>query len=329
MPTSRRRRLLILLFALLTLCGSGATYQLLAERSDLKRHPPPGVWVDAGGHRLQLHCMGQGSPTVMLEAGLGNGITHWAALQPLISGHTRVCAYDRAGLGWSEAGPLPRDANRIASEFAAMASASGEAAPFVLVGHSNGGLYARLFAYRHPQAVAGLVLLDPNHEDGPQCELPPALRWTYGPLVQTAPLGLPRLLLPLLFPLEASPLPEAAREAFGALRASRDALRATWSELGQACASYATLKAERRDFGELPLLVISAGKRPPETGDFIALHAELAATSRRGEHRVAEGLGHFLQLESPQMVAEAVQQVIQQTRAAVAVKLHPAGPDQH
>ncbi len=327
MPAPRSRRLLLLLAVLLVLCGSGGVYQLLAERADLARHPPPGRWVDAGGHRLQLHCSGEGGPTIMLEAGLGNGITHWAALQPQLAGHSRVCAYDRAGLGWSEAGSLPRDADRIAREFAALVAASGEAGPFVLVGHSNGGLYTRLFAYRHPQAVAGLVLLDPNHEDGPQCELPAFSRWTFGALVRTAPLGLPRLLLPVLFPLDASPLPSEAREAFAALRARRDALRSVWSELGQTCANYATLTAERRSLGELPLLVISAGRRAPEAGDFVALHARLAQASTRGEHRVAEGAGHFLQLEAPALVADAVLQVVAMARADAAVRAQPSAPD--
>jgi pimeloyl-ACP methyl ester carboxylesterase len=315
MPAARSRRLLSLLAVLLVLSGCGGVYQLLAERADLARHPPPGRWVDADGLRLQLHCIGEGRPTVMLEAGLGNGITHWAALQPQLAEHTRVCAYDRAGLGWSEAGSFPRDADRIAREFAALVEASGESGPFVLVGHSNGGLYARLFAYRQPEAVAGLVLLDPNHEDGPQCELPAFSRWTYGPLVQTAPLGLPRLLLPLLFPLGSSPLPPEAREAFAALRARSVALRSTWSELGQTCANYATLKAERQPLGELPLVVLSAGRRPPEAGDFVALHARLAQGSTRGEHRVAEGVGHFLQLESPALAADAVLRVLAMVRA--------------
>jgi len=322
MSKSRFRRLSVVATLLLVLAAGGHAFQRLSEDADLARHPPPGRWVDVGGYRLQLHCTGSGSPTVMLEAGLGNGITHWSALQPLLAVHTRVCSYDRAGLGWSDLGPLPRDADRIAAEFAALMGAADETAPVVLVGHSNGGLYARLFAYRQPHRVAGLVLLDPNHEDGPQCELPPAMRWSYGPLVQTAPLGLPRLLLPLLFPLQPTRLPDEAREAFAALRARSAALRTTWDELNQACSSYATLKAERRDLGELPLVLMSAGRRPAEVGDFIALHAALADSSRRGEHSVVEGAGHFLQLEVPERVAESVLRLVWQARAASTGDVH-------
>jgi pimeloyl-ACP methyl ester carboxylesterase len=154
------------------LCGlivvtalTGATYQWLATRKDLALTPPPGHLVDIGGYRLHLWCTGNGAPAVILDTGLGGSSADWGFVQPDIAQFTRVCSYDRAGMGYSDSGPSPRTARRIASELADLLARSGIAGPVVLVGASIGGFNVRVFASDHPDRAAGLVLVDASHED--------------------------------------------------------------------------------------------------------------------------------------------------------------------
>ena len=120
----------------------------------------PGRSYDVGGHRLHLDCAGTGSPTVVLESGLGEVSTSWARIAPAVAGTTRVCTHDRAGQGWSDDSPHPPDGLRTAAELQTLLRRAGEEGPYVLVGHSSGGSYAMAFAARHPVQVAGMVLLD-------------------------------------------------------------------------------------------------------------------------------------------------------------------------
>jgi len=158
-------RILLGLLALIVLLAlGGATYEAIMAARDGKRYPPPGQLVDVGGYRLHLHCIGQGSPTVVLDAGLGAFSLDWGAVQPHIATSTRVCAYDRAGLGWSDPGPTPRSPQQSASELHALLTKGGVEGPYVLVAHSISGKTARLFASQHPDEVAGMVLVDARHE---------------------------------------------------------------------------------------------------------------------------------------------------------------------
>ena len=157
--------LLGLVGLLLVLLASGATYESIASRRAALRYQAPGRLVDVGGHRLHLHCSGQGSPTVVLDTGLGMPSASWVLVQPVVAQWTRVCAYDRAGYGFSDLGPTPRTSQRIVEELHALLDRAGEPAPYVLAGHSFGGFTIRLFASRYPSQVAGLVLIDASHED--------------------------------------------------------------------------------------------------------------------------------------------------------------------
>jgi len=158
-------RILLGLLALIVLLAlGGATYEAIMAARDGKRYPPPGQLVDVGGYRLHLHCIGQGSPTVVLDAGLGAFSLDWGAVQPQIATSTRVCTYDRGGLGWSDPGPTPRSPQQFASELHALLTKGGVEGPYVLVAHSISGKTARLFASQHPDEVAGMVLVDARHE---------------------------------------------------------------------------------------------------------------------------------------------------------------------
>jgi pimeloyl-ACP methyl ester carboxylesterase len=151
--------LLVLFFAAVYLNELVAHY-----RAD-QRYPMPGRLVDVGGHRLHIHTVGEGWPTVVLDAGLGESALTWAGIQPEIAKFSRVCSYDRAGMGWSDPGPQPRTYPRIAAELHTLLHNAGEKPPYVLVGHSAGGFTVRLFAQFHPDEVAGVVLVDPSDEE--------------------------------------------------------------------------------------------------------------------------------------------------------------------
>lgn len=159
------KALLWLVVALLVLAVIGAIYQAIGTEIYRRIYPPPGELVDVGGYSLHINCVGEGSPTVILEAGSGANSVDWANIQPEVANTTRVCAYDRAGTGWSEPGPEPRDLQQIAGELHTLLGNAGIGGPYVLVGHSFGGLYVRMYAEMYPKEVAGMVLVDSSHPD--------------------------------------------------------------------------------------------------------------------------------------------------------------------
>lgn len=293
--------------------AAGAAYQAIAERRAFAAYPPPGQLVSVGEHRLHLRCIGAGEPTVVLEAGLGNDGTFWTPVQEGLADYSRVCAYDRAGLGWSEEGPRPRSADQITEELAALWDAIGGSGPKVIVGHSNGGLHALIYAARNPAEVAGLVLVDPNPGTSGDCEsLPFLTRTLYGGLVGLAPVGIPRALLPVLFPLDSSPLPEREREIHAALRGRASALRTLWSEWKQTCQLQSAAEAAAEAGVRVPVIILSAESRPPaqDATWILKRHREMAAVSPTGSFRLAEASGHWIQLDSPEAVIRAVRDVM-------------------
>lgn len=144
---------------------AGCAYQAVGEWADARNYPPPGNLIDVGGYKLHLYCTGAGAPTVILDAAFPAQVSNWVSVQPPVAQETRVCAYDRAGHGWSDSGPVPRDAKQHALELKRLLETANEAGPFVLVGHSLGGLYVREFADQYPQEVAGMVLIEGTHPD--------------------------------------------------------------------------------------------------------------------------------------------------------------------
>jgi pimeloyl-ACP methyl ester carboxylesterase len=139
----------------------GMSYQRAGERRDTRLHPPPGKFVDLGTHRLHLLEEGRGSPTIILEAGLMSTNLSWTDIRRKLAESYRVVTYDRAGLGWSDIGPMPRTAERIVDELHSLLALAAIPGPYVLVGHSFGGLTMPLFATRYPEKIAGMVLVDP------------------------------------------------------------------------------------------------------------------------------------------------------------------------
>ena len=164
-PYGRVRRLVewivlsCVVLATVAVAGS-SVFNTIASHRFWVLHPPPGEILEVDGHRMHIHCMGQGSPTIVLDSGWGNDSFVWGEIQPQLAANTRVCSYDRAGYGWSEARPAPRDADQIVNELHQLLLKAQVTGPIILMGHSIAGLYMRDYATRYPEKVAGMVLID-------------------------------------------------------------------------------------------------------------------------------------------------------------------------
>src|SRR6266487_4109457 len=314
--TLRRTRRILLVSALLLalLALTGFLYQSIASAQDASSYPAPGKLIDVGGYRLHLSCTGTarlGSPTVILEAGYGNASLVWSKVQPWVASFTRVCSYDRAGYGWSDTGPLPRTAGRMVTELHTLLARAGVAGPYVLVGHSYGGLIMQLYASTYPQQVAGLVLVESVHAD--QFRYPALHVGPIPPICQAlAPFGIVRVLGFALLPSVAEYAPTAqpaAKAQFNQTRFCQTASDeyAAWDE------SSAQVRAARPSLGHLPLVVLTHGLPylgPQGERDWQALQGNLAGLSSHSRYIIATRSGHFIQLEQPDLVIAAIKQVL-------------------
>jgi pimeloyl-ACP methyl ester carboxylesterase len=333
--------IVLLLTLLLALLVAGVLYQAIGSARDTRRFPPPGKLVSIGSHRLHIHVTGEGSPTVVLDSGLPATVLSWCRVQPEVARLTRVVSYDRAGLGWSELGPLPRTSLRIVEELRALLRAAELPPPYVLVGHSFGGFTARLFAGRYPEEVAGVVLVDPIHPEEwqqPDTQLRGKLIGgarlaRYGALVvrlgvgrfialmgRLGALGAARFLVTVITGgavgrennrmAPASKLPEELRPAarhFWLLPKSYLALAGQVESLPESAAQVAEVKS----LGDLPLRVLSGGSPGPER---LARQEAAAQLSTSGKHLIAAASGHWIQLDDAEIVVEAIRQVVAAAR---------------
>ena len=165
MKTKAFRIISIVVLVLVLLVLGTAIAGTIAKSNLAKEYSAPGQLVDVGGYKMHINCVGQGSPTVILEAGTGDFSLIWAYVQPEVAKYTRVCSYDRAGFGWSEASPHPRTGNMMVEELHTLLVKANIQGPYVLVGHSLGGLLARVYTHNYPDEVAGLVLVDSAYEE--------------------------------------------------------------------------------------------------------------------------------------------------------------------
>jgi pimeloyl-ACP methyl ester carboxylesterase len=321
------QRIGLILAALFMLVGVLFAIGQVARRAAEARAQMPGRMINLNGQAFHLLCQGPvviGQPTIVLEAGLGETSLTWAGIQPSLAATHRVCAYDRPGYGWSAASTQPPTAAGTADTLARLLAAAGEPRPYVLVAHSLGGVYARVFAQRYPEAIAGLVLLDPSHE-----EMVSRLPADWQAQIQAAEaaaaqeLHLPAQLADLgvsaLFPqfAPADPrLPAAAQELVRALGgADGQGLRTLAQEIGASARMLVEVQAMRvHDLGDLPLVVVKAGtsapSAPPEglspftpTYD---LHAELAAQSTRGRLITLAESSHYVHYDEPEQVIRII-----------------------
>jgi pimeloyl-ACP methyl ester carboxylesterase len=284
---------------------AGATYQSLATRRDLAATPPPGHLVDIGGYRLHLWCTGNGAPAVILDTGLGGSSTGWGLVQPEIARFTRVCSYDRAGMGYSDPGPSPRTARRIASELAELLARSGIAGPVVLVGASIAGFDVRVFASDHPDRAAGLVLVDASHEDDAH-EVPRMARFV--PLLST--IGVFRL-LGVSFGQNIESLAPSVRQFAQATRFRTAGYQAAADELIHIRESAEEVRRSRRTL-TIPVLVVTGGRGADE--NWRRLQQDQASLSDRGCLIVAQASGHVVAADQPEVVVDAIRTVVETAR---------------
>jgi pimeloyl-ACP methyl ester carboxylesterase len=288
------RWLLYPVIATLALASIGGGYQTLGEAADAKAYPMPGQLIDVGGHRLHLSCTGSGTPTVVLEPGAGEMSSNLGWITPAVARNTRVCVYDRAGRGWSEPADTPEDGAQIATDLHTLLQRGHVPGPYVLAGHSFGGLYVLTFAARYPDEVAGMVLVDstaPASAANPGAPSPghgasSDVLSRVSALVSTAArLGLGRLYARSAF----GSLPPRSRDEVRASDATPSTLRSTIDEYVQATSS-TEQAAALRDFADKPLIVLTAGSGHDAAWSTAQNH--MARLSTNSVHRVIAGATH-------------------------------------
>lgn len=282
-------------------------------RSDPARYPIPDRLVEVGGYRLHLNCSGEGSPLVVLDAGLGDSGMVWHMVQEQAAVYGRICSYDRAGYGWSDPGPKPRTYQKAAEELHILLRNAGEQGPFVLVGHSAGANTVRLYAAAYPDEVAGLVLIEPPLLTGANPILVGGLRLMRQGLKWLSWLGIIRLLgkrskMNLLFG-GANP-PAALSEQAGFLYRP-DAIETSIAEIE---ALPETIQALNQSNGpgawrDWPVVVIAANKGKQPSPEVRRRLEALARLSTNGMVQWVDG-SHFVHFEHPEVVVAAIRQVI-------------------
>jgi pimeloyl-ACP methyl ester carboxylesterase len=299
----------ILTLALLGAGLIGMMTESVLARGDDERYPIPGRVVAADQGALHLNCTGTGSPTVLLEAGLGEPGLTWAEVQDELDQHFTVCSYDRAGYGWSPAGAGAWEAEVASLQISQALRAADNNGPYVIAAHSVGSLVARELRHREPEAVAGMILLDPTNE-----VMLERIGTPGGAIVERtvmgalARIGIVRMFGDWLIPSFAgSPPPKElldnAPAAYhpGAIAASTRELH------GGPSAAAHLLAVEDSDWADLPLTVISAATTTQGDLDH---HRDLASRSSAGRHLTAESGGHYIHYDDPQLVVDAICDVV-------------------
>lgn len=323
-----KRVLAALIGLLLVLSVTGATIQYVATKISERRYPPPGKLVDIGGYRLHLNCSGEGAPTVIMDSGAGGNSLSWYLVQPEIAKFTRVCTYDRAGLGWSERGPLPRTSRHFVQELHALLVNANIKGPYVLVGHSLGGMNIRLYAVLYPDDVAGMVLVDSGHEDQsrffPKIKEPFELRVLNTPFLHKSLsiLGVNSLFrFWIEFDSRVSPQIQAMRLAVQTRTKNLLTVVDEYLSFNKDCEQ---LRGAPKTLGNMPLVVLAHETNPKLTGIsddqmnqaieieriWRELQIELSHRSRKGKLIIAEKSGHGIQFDQPELVIEAVRSVL-------------------
>lgn len=306
----------------------------------------PGQWIDIGTHRLHLRCDGDGWPAVVFDAALGASSLSWSLVHTDVAAVTRTCSYDRAGFGWSEAGPRPRTTGRIADELYELLLRAAVPMPCVLVGHSFGGLVLRLLAARHRDAAAALVLIEPAHaaewiqpsEEQRKliargvrlCGLGEAaarigLARAVSALVSVGALGAARATVTMLsrgglrredegILAPVWKLPPEARALLKYMWTQPKFFEALGSQIASICESAAQVAREApNDYGDLPLVVMTAANAGERR---MQADAALAQQSRRGRHVIVGDSGHWVPLDAPGAVIETITEVVREIRAS-------------
>jgi pimeloyl-ACP methyl ester carboxylesterase len=331
-------KVLVLLVVVLCALAAGAVYQAVGARRSAGLHPPPGAVIDVDGQRLHLVRAGTGRPAVVFEAGVAASSLSWTRVMPEVAAFTHAVAYDRAGLGWSEAARSARSVDRIVAELRGVLARTGDA-PSVLVGHSFGAFLVLVYAARYPGEVAAVVVLDPPSEwqdlDSTRTGLLRRgiqasrlggvlarlgiVRASLALLTGGAP-GVTRGGIRVLGPRAVRTLEHLAGEVRKLPPDVHPAVQALWSDPKcframaqhlEALGAMGAAAGRIASLGDLPLTVISARDQPPEMH---AKHRALAYLSSRGRHLVAAKSGHWIHLDEPELVVDAVRAAVEHAR---------------
>jgi pimeloyl-ACP methyl ester carboxylesterase len=313
---------LLVLILVLVVCTYAAG--VLAKRQLARQNLPPGQWTDINDYSLHIYCTGEGSPTVVLEAGLNDFHVTWARVQPEVAKSTRVCSYDRAGLGWSQPSPNPRTSSVMAEELHTLLRNTGIEGPYILVGHSFGGIVVRSFARQYPSVVAGMVLVDSAHEE--QTSRLPFL-WDsaeeliaqFRTLSFMSTSGL-MALSPTSIPNRG--LPEDAYRQYQAVLATMDYFNGAIAETKTFYS--ATPQPKPMSLGDLPLVVLRHGipdaavdkgtQQIQFEQEWARMQDELARLSSNSRQIIAGQSGHYIQLDQPEIVIDSILELIRTAR---------------
>jgi len=332
-PPRKRRALRWIVYLLAGLSGIvillaiiGAIYQSVERSNDLRTHSPPGSLVDVSGYKMHLYCVGDGSPVVILESGLNDSWLSWYKVQPSVAKFTRVCSYDRASVGWSDAQPEPPDSQNIALHLNHLLKNAGVKPPYVLAGHSIGGIHVRVYQNMYPKDVVGIVLVDSAHPDQMK-RFPPQLRkWV---VLQKLEFKLWKLSMRFGIPRFVKICGNGPAEIRDALRTVECNTR--WAETQEAESNYFDSSADEGrksgSLGSMPLVIVS--RDPDKSGLPGIIGADLAKQteiawgqmqedlshlSTRGRRVVGEGTTHYVQLQRPALVIDAIQIAVDASR---------------
>ena len=303
----RGRLLLVPVIATLLVFAIGGGLATVSAATNPGAAVGSGQLVDVGGRRLYIECTGSGGPVVVLQAGLGASSFSWERIAPAVTGSTTVCAYDRAGHGRSDEAAAPQDGIALATDLHTLLERAGVAGPYILVGHSSGGAYVRVFAARYPDEVAGMVLLDAQPADA-FTALPgyPAF-YTGLRIVATLSPSLARV--GLLGPILGLPADESTTAA---ARGGRDEILALPAALEQAL--------ELTSLGDRPLVVVSAGSGQQE--GWLDAQDRLPGLSTASVHRVLADATHNSLISGADATAssQAILDVVTSIRAGTALR---------
>jgi pimeloyl-ACP methyl ester carboxylesterase len=311
----------------LVLLLAGVVFQFVTTKIDERRYPALGEMVDVGGYDLHLNCTGggEGAPTVVMDSGLGGTVLDWQLVQPKVAKFARVCTYDRAGMGWSDSGAQPRTSQQVVRELHTLLSNAEVRGPFVLVGHSFGGTNMQVYASQYPNEVAGMVLVDSALEDEKAVALTQSLQPSPVLLKIYSTIGLTRLPYTLGGATSGLTSPEFEDEQ-AAISSHRKHVFAIADETSSLQESFDENHANPMSLEDRPLMVLSAGSVQTEgTGlskeqadQLDKLHSESqAALTQRSENSmqiIAEDSGHYIHVEKPDLVIDAIRRVVDVAR---------------
>ncbi len=323
----------IVVAAPIAVLGLGLVYHRVASGRERRLHPPTGELVAIEGARLHVVSVGRGTPTIVLDSALAGSSLSWSEIQPRLAELTRVVSYDRAGFGWSDASPAPRTVDNMVEELDQLLANADVEAPYVLVGHSYGGWISQLYASRHRKNVAGVVLVDtPHPREWMNPDRLQASRVARGARLARRAAWCARFgLMRLMFLLERvrvdvgvgvlsehgrvaellGKTPVAIRSQVRTFWVQPSPLEALASQIENAPASAAKVVQETSDYGDMPLVVLTAANPDAKRLDD---QLQTTALSSAGRHVIARRSSHWIPFEEPDLIVDAVRDVVSSLR---------------